>query len=56
MSMSVRKTQDDKRSQDDDHRSDLADDLKKAQYHISSTNTSHKTKINIVKLKLVFSE
>ncbi|GJZ06296.1 hypothetical protein Tco_0540089 [Tanacetum coccineum] len=36
--------QDDKRSQDDDQRLDLADDLKKAQDHISSTHTSYKTK------------
>ncbi|GKC21971.1 hypothetical protein Tco_1024121 [Tanacetum coccineum] len=36
--------QDGERSQDDDQRLDLADDLKKAQDHISSTNTSHKTK------------
>ncbi|GKA43892.1 hypothetical protein Tco_0736616 [Tanacetum coccineum] len=37
--------QDGERSQDDDQRLDLADDLKKAQDHISSTNTSHMTKI-----------
>ncbi|GJV87650.1 hypothetical protein Tco_1531588 [Tanacetum coccineum] len=36
--------QDGKRSQDDDQRLDLADDLKKAHDHITSTNTSHKTK------------
>ncbi|GJV99014.1 hypothetical protein Tco_1554266 [Tanacetum coccineum] len=36
--------QDGERSQDDDQRLDLADDLKKAQDHISSTPTSHKTK------------
>ncbi|GJU16601.1 hypothetical protein Tco_1144567 [Tanacetum coccineum] len=37
--------QDGERSQDDDQRLDLADDLKKAQDDISSLNTSHKTKI-----------
>ncbi|GJV77970.1 hypothetical protein Tco_1509554 [Tanacetum coccineum] len=37
--------QEGERSQDYDQRLDLADDLKKAQDHISSTNTSHKTKI-----------
>ncbi|GJU37771.1 hypothetical protein Tco_1186125 [Tanacetum coccineum] len=36
--------QDDERSQDDDHRLDLADDLMKAQDHISSLNISRKTK------------
>ncbi|GJZ62584.1 hypothetical protein Tco_0618721, partial [Tanacetum coccineum] len=41
--------QDGERSQDDDLRLDLADDLKKAQDHISSSNTSHKTKITTSK-------
>ncbi|GJU26468.1 hypothetical protein Tco_1165089 [Tanacetum coccineum] len=36
--------QDGERSQDDDQRLDLADDLKKSQDHISSTHTRHKTK------------
>nr|GEW74457.1 hypothetical protein [Tanacetum cinerariifolium] len=36
--------QDGERSEDDDHRLDLADDLKKTQDHLSSSNTSHKTK------------
>ncbi|GJR94559.1 hypothetical protein Tco_0266733 [Tanacetum coccineum] len=44
MSMTVCKTQDGERLQDDDQRLDLADDLKKAQDHISSTHISHKTK------------
>ncbi|GJX61014.1 hypothetical protein Tco_0293914 [Tanacetum coccineum] len=46
MSMSVQlpRAQDGERTQVDDQRLDLADDLKEAQYHISSTITSHKTK------------
>ncbi|GJW08933.1 hypothetical protein Tco_1571356 [Tanacetum coccineum] len=56
MSMSVRKTQDDEKSQDDDQRLDLADDLKKAQDHISSTITSHKTKITTSKYKISHEE
>ncbi|GKC81132.1 hypothetical protein Tco_1136849 [Tanacetum coccineum] len=43
--------QDGDRSQDDDQRLDLADDLKKAQDHISSTNTSHKIKSTTSKYK-----
>ncbi|GJR50724.1 retrovirus-related pol polyprotein from transposon TNT 1-94 [Tanacetum coccineum] len=43
--------QDGERSQDDDQRLDLADDLKKAQDHISSLNTSHKTKTITSKYK-----
>ncbi|GKD08523.1 hypothetical protein Tco_1188208 [Tanacetum coccineum] len=44
--------QDGERSQDDDQRLDLADDLMKAQDHISSLNTSHKTKITTSKYKI----
>ncbi|GJV31579.1 hypothetical protein Tco_1391979 [Tanacetum coccineum] len=44
--------QDGERSQDDDQRLDLADDHKKAQDHISSTNKSHKTKITTSKYKI----
>ncbi|GKA21697.1 hypothetical protein Tco_0701686 [Tanacetum coccineum] len=44
--------QDGKRLQDDDQRLDLADDLKKAQDHISSLNTSHKTKTTTSKYKI----
>ncbi|GKB09878.1 hypothetical protein Tco_0843801 [Tanacetum coccineum] len=43
--------QDGDRSQDDDQRLDLADDLKKAQDHISSTNSSHKIKSTTSKYK-----
>ncbi|GJR55414.1 hypothetical protein Tco_1405935 [Tanacetum coccineum] len=46
------KPQDGERSQDDDQRLDLADDLKKAQDHISSTNTSHMTKSTTSKYKI----
>ncbi|GKA79706.1 hypothetical protein Tco_0786302 [Tanacetum coccineum] len=47
MSMPVQMSpaQDGKRPKVDDQRLDLADDLKEAQDHISSTITSHKTKI-----------
>ncbi|GJW93059.1 hypothetical protein Tco_0172731, partial [Tanacetum coccineum] len=48
--------QDDERSQDDDQRFDLADDLKNAQDHISSTNTSHKTKSTTSKYKISHEE
>ncbi|GJV05495.1 hypothetical protein Tco_1343151 [Tanacetum coccineum] len=48
--------QDDERSQDDDQRLDLADDLKKAQVYMSSTNTSHKTKITTSKYKISYEE
>ncbi|GJZ46289.1 hypothetical protein Tco_0593885 [Tanacetum coccineum] len=46
MSMPVQlsQAQDGERPQVDDLRLDLANDLKKAQDHISSLNTSHKTK------------
>ncbi|GJT10112.1 hypothetical protein Tco_0857154 [Tanacetum coccineum] len=44
--------QDGERSQDDDQRLDLADDLKKAQDHISSINTSHMTKITTSMYKI----
>ncbi|GKC99860.1 hypothetical protein Tco_1170135 [Tanacetum coccineum] len=44
--------QDGERSQDDDQRLDLADDLKKAQDHISILNTSHKTKTTTSKYKI----
>ncbi|GKB16840.1 hypothetical protein Tco_0850763 [Tanacetum coccineum] len=54
MSMPVQMSpaQDDKRQKVDDQRLDLADDLKEAQYHISSTITSHKTKITTSKYKI----
>ncbi|GJX57493.1 hypothetical protein Tco_0287390 [Tanacetum coccineum] len=47
MSMPVQmsQAQDGERKQVDDQGLDLADDLKEAQVHISSTITSHKTKI-----------
>nr|GEV27842.1 hypothetical protein [Tanacetum cinerariifolium] len=47
MSMSVQlsQAQDDETPQVDDQRLDLADDLKEAQVHISSSITSHETKI-----------
>nr|GEU65663.1 retrovirus-related Pol polyprotein from transposon TNT 1-94 [Tanacetum cinerariifolium] len=45
-------SQDGKRPQDDDQRLDLADDLKEAQYHISSSITSYKTKITTSKVEL----
>nr|GEW15209.1 hypothetical protein [Tanacetum cinerariifolium] len=48
--------QDVERSQDDDQRLDLADDLKKAQDHISSSITSHKTKITTSKYKISHEE
>ncbi|GKE57158.1 putative reverse transcriptase domain-containing protein, partial [Tanacetum coccineum] len=48
--------QDDDKSQVDDQRLDLADDLKKAQDHISSTITSHKTKITTSKYKISHEE
>ncbi|GKE73233.1 hypothetical protein Tco_1535274, partial [Tanacetum coccineum] len=59
MSMLVRKTQDHKtakRPQVDDQRLDLADDLKEAQDHISSTITSHKTKITTSMYKILHEE
>ncbi|GJY07631.1 hypothetical protein Tco_0374685 [Tanacetum coccineum] len=51
MSMPVQmsQAQDDKRLQVDDQRIDLADDLKEAQDHISSSITSHKRKITTSK-------
>ncbi|GJZ99882.1 hypothetical protein Tco_0672433 [Tanacetum coccineum] len=54
--LSISKPQDDERSQDDDQRLDLADDLKKSLDHISSTNTSHKTKITTSKYKISHEE
>ncbi|GKE38566.1 hypothetical protein Tco_1461971, partial [Tanacetum coccineum] len=48
--------QDDERPQVDDQRFDLADDLKEAQDHISSTITSHKTKITTSKYKILHEE
>ncbi|GKD28597.1 hypothetical protein Tco_1239375, partial [Tanacetum coccineum] len=48
--------QDGEISQDDDQRLDLADDLKKAQDHISSTNTSHKMKTTTSKYKILREE
>ncbi|GJW83798.1 putative reverse transcriptase domain-containing protein [Tanacetum coccineum] len=48
--------QDGERSQDDDQRLDLADDLKKAQDHISRSITSHKTNITTSKYKISHEE
>ncbi|GJZ76860.1 hypothetical protein Tco_0641532, partial [Tanacetum coccineum] len=48
--------QDGERSQDNDQRLDLADDLKKAQDHISRSITSHKTKITTSKYKISHEE
>ncbi|GJR34605.1 hypothetical protein Tco_1210289 [Tanacetum coccineum] len=48
----VTRPQDGERSQDDDQRLDLADDLMKAPDHISSLNTSHKTKTTTSKYKI----
>ncbi|GJW18883.1 hypothetical protein Tco_0026319 [Tanacetum coccineum] len=50
------RSQDGERPQDDDQRLDLADDLKEAQDHISSTITSHKTKITTSKYKISHEE
>ncbi|GKD96901.1 hypothetical protein Tco_1380798 [Tanacetum coccineum] len=58
MSMPVQSSQaqDDERPQVDDQRLDLADDLKEAQYHISRSITSHKTKITTSKYKILHEE
>ncbi|GJY99563.1 hypothetical protein Tco_0516993 [Tanacetum coccineum] len=58
MSMPVQMSpaQDDKRPKVDDQRLDLADDLKEAQDHISSTITSHKTKITTSMYKISHEE
>ncbi|GKA79723.1 hypothetical protein Tco_0786319 [Tanacetum coccineum] len=48
--------QHDERPQVDDQRLDLADDLKEAQDHISSTITSHKTKITTSKYMILREE
>ncbi|GKD67737.1 hypothetical protein Tco_1321827, partial [Tanacetum coccineum] len=58
MSMPVQlsQTQDGERPQVDDQRFDLADDLKEAQVHISSTITSHKTKITTSMYKISHEE
>ncbi|GJV66343.1 hypothetical protein Tco_1477171 [Tanacetum coccineum] len=58
MSMPVQmsQAQDGERPQVDDQRLDLADDLKEAQDHISSTITSHKTKITTSKYKILREE
>ncbi|GJR78523.1 hypothetical protein Tco_0149308 [Tanacetum coccineum] len=48
--------QDGERPQGDDPRFDLVDDLKEAQVHISSTITSHKTKITTSKYKISLEE
>ncbi|GJY35402.1 hypothetical protein Tco_0420780 [Tanacetum coccineum] len=58
MSMSVQMSpvQDGKRLKVDDQRLDLADDLKEAQDHISSTITSHKTKITSLRYKISHEE
>ncbi|GJX41438.1 hypothetical protein Tco_0256428 [Tanacetum coccineum] len=50
------RSQDGERPQVDDQRLDLADDLKEAQVHISSTITSHKTKITTSKYKISHEE
>nr|GEW76791.1 hypothetical protein [Tanacetum cinerariifolium] len=51
-----KRSQDGERSQDDDQRLDLADDLKKAQDHISSSNISHETKSTASKYKISHKE
>ncbi|GJZ74613.1 hypothetical protein Tco_0639078 [Tanacetum coccineum] len=58
MSMPVQMSpaQDGKRPKVDDQRLDLADDLKEAQDHISSTITSHKTKITTSMYKISHEE
>ncbi|GJW60077.1 hypothetical protein Tco_0109412 [Tanacetum coccineum] len=58
MSMPVQmsQAQDGERPQVDDQRLDLADDLKEAQDHISSTITSHKTKITTSKYMILREE
>ncbi|GJV54024.1 hypothetical protein Tco_1449765 [Tanacetum coccineum] len=48
--------QDDKRLKVDDQRLDLANDLKEAQDHISSTITSHETKITTSMYKISHEE
>ncbi|GJV96049.1 retrovirus-related pol polyprotein from transposon TNT 1-94 [Tanacetum coccineum] len=50
------RSQDGERPQVDDQRLDLADDLKEAHDHISSTITSHKTKITTSKYKISHEE
>ncbi|GJY23643.1 hypothetical protein Tco_0397301 [Tanacetum coccineum] len=58
MSMPVQMSpaQDGKRPKVDDQRLDLVDDLKEAQDHISSTITSHKTKITTSMYKISHEE
>nr|GEU55428.1 retrovirus-related Pol polyprotein from transposon TNT 1-94 [Tanacetum cinerariifolium] len=56
MPVQLSKAQDGKRPQVDDQRLDLADDLKEAQVHISSTITSHKTMITTSKYKISHEE
>ncbi|GKA18882.1 hypothetical protein Tco_0698797 [Tanacetum coccineum] len=58
MSMPVKmpQAQDDERPQVDDQRLDLADNLKEAQVHISSSITSHKTKVTTSKYKISYEE
>ncbi|GJT61133.1 hypothetical protein Tco_1004666 [Tanacetum coccineum] len=51
MPVQMSQTQDGERPHVDDQRLDLADDLKEAQDHISSSITSHKTKITTSKYK-----
>nr|GEU78580.1 copia protein [Tanacetum cinerariifolium] len=50
------RSQDGERSQDDDQRLDLIDDLKETQYHISSLITSHETKITTSMYKISHEE
>ncbi|GJT93454.1 hypothetical protein Tco_1082299 [Tanacetum coccineum] len=56
MKAQLSQTQDGERPQVDDQRFDLADDLKEAQVHISSTITSHKTKITTSMYKISHEE
>ncbi|GKD18007.1 hypothetical protein Tco_1207165 [Tanacetum coccineum] len=56
MPAQMSQAQDGERLQVDDQRLDLADDLKEAQDHISSTITSHKTKITTSKYKILREE
>ncbi|GJX93769.1 hypothetical protein Tco_0348355 [Tanacetum coccineum] len=56
MPIQMSQAQDGKRPKVDDQRLDLADDLKEAQDHISSTITSHKTKITTSMYKILHEE
>ncbi|GKB43072.1 retrovirus-related pol polyprotein from transposon TNT 1-94 [Tanacetum coccineum] len=56
MPVQLSQAQDDERPQVDDQRLDLADDLKEAQVHISSSITSHKTKVTTSMYKISHEE